>query len=259
MNEVNEFENPIGRLIYWASWILARVGGFLAPQRHAPEQSEMVRNYDHYIIRLFTCPQKQQSFKATFELPGLLSTEAGDITVMGLVTGAHQPNHPRTSATWVAPLEHGENGLNEVGKTMLASNLTNIIDFSKTMITVSTVAITAYYLLFTFILPEKQVLDSLCDKVLVASPAFFFLIASMLFVYAYEPRRTLLALNNPERLRHERRATLARFRQITRVGFAMFVVATILAVVVVVWIGYSASRPAPYWWYAAASLPAVLL
>ena len=108
------------------------------------------------------------------------------------------------------------------------------------MVTISSGSIAIYYSIFTFILPKDHVFHSFYQEFAVFLASIFFLIASQLFVDAYEPQLTLLALDNPVRLTRGRRRALARLRQIMRAGFATFVVATILAVFAVVSIGYGA-------------------
>lgn len=119
--------------------------------------------------------------------------------------------------------------LYEAGKNLLVESITTSRDFCKFMISMSTGAIPIYLALIKFVLPEKYTL-TFNQSALVVIPAFLFLIASIVFTFGYFPQSGNFSLDIIEEIEWERKKTLEMRAKVTRIGFSLFLIGTIISI-----------------------------
>ena len=121
----------------------------------------------------------------------------------------------------------------EAGKAMLVDSISTGREFCQSMIKASTGAIPTYLGILAFILPKDYSLG-IAAGVAVALPAIAFLVASVIFTIGYLPVTTYFSLNLVEEIEQEHSKMVQRRGRLIRIGFSVFVFATILAIVTIV-------------------------
>jgi len=133
----------------------------------------------------------------------------------------------------VSPVTPHNRALYEAGKTLLVDSITIGRDFSKFMISLSIGAIPIYLGLIKFVLPEHYTL-SLNQGAFIIAPAFLFLIASVVFTIGYYPQIGHFSLDIIDEIENERTKTINRRAKLTLVGFSIFLIGTITAIISIV-------------------------
>jgi hypothetical protein len=121
----------------------------------------------------------------------------------------------------------------DAGKTMLVDSISIGREFCEAMIKISTGAIPIYLGILVFILPENYSLG-IGFGTAVALPAIAFLFASVVFTIGYLPVTSYFSLDIVEEIEYERNKVVRRRSRLIKVGFTVFVLATLLAIVDIV-------------------------
>lgn len=121
----------------------------------------------------------------------------------------------------------------EAGKKMLTDSITVGRDYSKFMITLSTGGIPIYLGLLKFVLPNNASLD-IQARLIVFSPAFVFLLASLVFTFAYYPKGDCFSLDILEEIQNAYSSTLRRRRRITNTGLGLFLLANLFGIIIII-------------------------
>ncbi len=133
--------------------------------------------------------------------------------------------------------------LYEAGKKMLSDSLSIGADFCKSMISTSSGAIAVYLGFFVYVLPKDYRIPW-PDNLLVLGPAIGFLISSLIFALGYFPRTGKFSLDIPEQIDKARRETITKRAKLARCGFGTFLLSTLGAIGVIVWVAtaYQSAR-----------------
>lgn len=123
--------------------------------------------------------------------------------------------------------------LYEAGKMLLTDSITTGRDFCKFMISLSTGAIPIYLGLLKFVLPEHYTL-SLQQGVLAIIPVVLFLIASIVFTIGYYPQVSQFSLDVIDEIEKERTRTIFRRKKLSLIGFSIFLIGTVNAIVTII-------------------------
>jgi chemotaxis protein CheY-P-specific phosphatase CheC len=126
---------------------------------------------------------------------------------------------------------HNE-ALYEAGKEMMTSSLTTSREFCQTMITVSSGAIAIYSALLTFGVP-KDTSFSTYSLLIALIPSFLFLVCTIVFVVGCMPTVSEVSLDIIDEIKRAYENTLRNRRKIIIVGTILFVVALVLAIIIV--------------------------
>jgi hypothetical protein len=130
------------------------------------------------------------------------------------------------------PTIHDE-GVLEAGKKLLLNSVDDSRDYCRHMISLSTGAIPAYLAILKLWFPEDNVVP-VGIRVFFAVPVIAFLLATLFFSSGYLPEKYEINVGN-ERYIEEVRSTLMRNRAVCgSVGFTLFCLGTVIAVVLVV-------------------------
>jgi hypothetical protein len=121
----------------------------------------------------------------------------------------------------------------EAGKTLLDESISTGREFCKFMVTICSSAIPIYLGILTFVLPKNVRLDWTW-MILAILPALLFLSGTVLFVLGYLPVRTQFSLEILEEIEKARQATIAGRLRMIRIGFSVFVFASLLAISMVI-------------------------
>jgi hypothetical protein len=121
----------------------------------------------------------------------------------------------------------------EAGKKILVDSIDTGREFCQSMIKTSTGAIPVYLGILAFILPKDYSLGIGLGAA-VSLPAIAFLIASVVFSIGYLPVTTHFSLELVEEIERERNRIVRRRSQLIKVGFSIFVLATLTAIAVIV-------------------------
>jgi hypothetical protein len=133
----------------------------------------------------------------------------------------------------VAEVSPHSKAVYEAGKTMLVDSIATGREFCQAMIKTSTGAIPVYLGILVFILPENYSLG-IGVGTAVALPAIAFLVASVTFAIGYLPVTTEFSLDLVEEIERERNRIIRRRSRLIKAGLTIFVLATLIAIVVVV-------------------------
>ena len=123
--------------------------------------------------------------------------------------------------------------LYESGKELLNQSISTGREYCKFMITTSTGAIPVYLAILAFVLPEKDS-SGIIRGILVVTPIVLFLIATVIFTYGYFPTTDQFSLDVIEEIEAVRTRTIQRRSKLSKVGFLVFLIATLTASVVLV-------------------------
>jgi hypothetical protein len=121
----------------------------------------------------------------------------------------------------------------EAGKKILVDSIDTGREFCQSMIKTSTGAIPIYLGILAFILPDEYSLG-IAAGAAVSLPAIAFLLASVIFSIGYLPITTHFSLDLVEEIERERNKIVRRRSRLIKVGFSVFVFATLIAIVVIV-------------------------
>jgi hypothetical protein len=161
--------------------------------------------------------------------------------VAGSKEDGDQPLISVSGATAITP--HNQ-ALYEFGKDELIKSIANGRDFVKSMVTVSTGAVAVYTGLVKFVLGDKFIPTGsgslgifalnipVSLPVLFAAPAVLFLISSVIFAWAAMPRAGTVSLDLPAQISTYHDSTLLDLIRKLRVGFVVFCLANLVALVV---------------------------
>src|SRR6266700_231133 len=178
------------------------------------------------ILRLFTCPTKNETFQATLTLWELPSAPINSVEVekcyseknegsLGMdkddATKAQRHVH-KVEVSQVGAVSPHNKAVYEAGKTMLIDSIKTGRDFCQFMITTSTGAIPLYLAIITFLLPKNYSLDLLMG-IVVAGPAVLFLLAVLIFAYGYFPTSDYFSLDVIEEIEMARNRNIDRRRK----------------------------------------------
>lgn len=119
----------------------------------------------------------------------------------------------------------------EAGKTMLIDSIKTGRDFCQFMITTSTGAIPVYLAIIAFLLPKDYSLGIFMG-IVIAGPAVLFLLAALIFAYGYFPTGDYFSLDIIEEIEVARNRNIDRRRKLATVGFVIFAIAILYAIVV---------------------------
>ncbi len=128
--------------------------------------------------------------------------------------------------------------LYEAGKTILVDSITTGREFCKYMITVCTGAIPIYLGLLKFVLPDKYTI-SIWQGIISVIPAILFVVASIIFTIGYYPQSGSFSLDIPDEIERERQLTINSRRKYTFIGFSLFLIGNITAIVCIMIIIYN--------------------
>ena len=134
------------------------------------------------------------------------------------------------------PISVHNRALCEVGKIILIDSLSVGRNFCKDMITISTGAIAIYLGFIRFLIPltfEKQDL-SLLGGLILSTPGFLFLIASVFFALGYLPKISGFSLDFIESVELARRDLLNKRMDQARLGFAFFSLGMLAAIIIII-------------------------
>lgn len=168
--------------------------------------------------RLFYCPVTGVALEITLDV-----TDLADACVQAV-----SPASPESQAIYAA------------GRSLLASSPALTQDFAKTMITVSTGALTLYFAVMKFVIGDKVPATAFAAVVL-GLPAAAFFVASVLFAWAYTPRHRDLPLDLPAKTAAGISAVATHRERWNRAGLWLFVLGGLLILVA---LAYALSTPA---------------
>ena len=145
---------------------------------------------------------------------------------------------PSEESPSVEPVEVGEvsphsKAIYEAGKTILIDSIRTGREFCQSMIKISIGAIPIYLGVLSFILPDHYSLG-IGAGLVMALPAIAFLIASALFTFGYLPVTIHFSLDIVEEIERERSKIIRRRSRLIKIGFTIFVLATLIAITVVI-------------------------
>lgn len=129
------------------------------------------------------------------------------------------------------PTPHNR-ALYEAGKQMLTESISTGREFCKFMITTSASALPIYIALLKLVEPHSAAAAQTAS-LLVISPCALLILSTVLFAYGYFPTRHLASLDLPAEIETARRNLIGRRKRWAAAGFSVFVVAQVLAVVVI--------------------------
>lgn len=152
----------------------------------------------------------------------------------------------------VSPASPASQAIYAAGRSLLASSPALTQDFAKTMITVSTGALTLYFAVMKFVIGDKAPATAF-DAVVLGLPAAAFFVASVLFAWAYTPRHRDLQLDIPERMAAGMASVATHRERWNRAGLWLFVAGGLLILVA---LAYALSTPAAL--HAVAATPTVV-
>jgi hypothetical protein len=141
------------------------------------------------------------------------------------------PKEPSAIPGEVTEISPHSKAVYEAGKTMLVDSISTGREFCKTMIATSTGAIPIYLGILAFILPEDYALG-IAAGVTVALPAIMYLLASIIFTIGYLPVVTQFSLDIVEQIEEERDKVINHRRKLINIGFTIFTLGTLLAIIV---------------------------
>lgn len=99
----------------------------------------------------------------------------------------------------VLPLSIQQRLLLDWAKELYTKSVDVSLEYCKTMAAASVAAIALYYGLFAFVVADDWIADSTLLKLLVAGPAFLFLVASWVFSVGVFPKEATINLNDLDR------------------------------------------------------------
>lgn len=140
---------------------------------------------------------------------------------------------PDIEAIEVAEVSPHNRAVYESGKKILVDSINTGREFCQFMIKASTGAIPIYLGMLAFILPKDYSLGIGAGTV-VSLPAIALLIASVVFSVGYLPVTTNFSLDLVEEIERERNKIVRRRGQLIKVGFSIFILAALMAIVVIV-------------------------
>ncbi|MGA9350233.1 MAG: hypothetical protein WBW48_15730 [Anaerolineae bacterium] len=140
---------------------------------------------------------------------------------------------PEVEVVEVGEVSPHNKAVYEAGKTMLVDSISTGREFCQFMIKTSTGAIPVYLGILAFILPENYALG-IAAGATVALPAIAFLIASVIFTVGYLPVTKHFSLDLVDEIEQERNKVIRRRSRLIKAGFTVFVLATSMAIVVIV-------------------------
>ena len=121
----------------------------------------------------------------------------------------------------------------ESGKKILVDSINTGREFCQSMIKTSTGAVPIYLGILVFILPKDYSLG-IRAGIVVSLPAIAFLIASVVFSIGYLPITTHFSLDLIEEIERERNRIVRRRSQLIKIGFSIFILAALMAILVIV-------------------------
>lgn len=167
--------------------------------------------------RLFYCPVTGAALEIALDV-----TDCADADVQAV-----SPASPESQAIYAA------------GRSLLASSPSLTQDFAKTMITVSTGALTLYFAVVKFVIGDK-VPATTFDALVLGLPPVAFFAASALFAWAYTPRHRDLQLDVPEQTAAGMSSVAVHRERWNRAGLWLFVAGSLLILVA---LAYALSTP----------------
>jgi hypothetical protein len=179
------------------------------------------------IRRLFTCPDKNETFESVLEMKEDDRGTITKMTVMGIDKKDKNGQQP-----YPTPISPHSKALYEAGTSILIDSLETGREFCKSMIGMSTGAIPIYLGILTFMLPEKYNLGFAAGG-LIALPAISFLIASLLFVIGYLPVSGEISLDDVDEIDRERTRIIRHRVRFIWSGFGLFMISTLGAIWVI--------------------------
>ncbi len=144
------------------------------------------------------------------------------------------------------PVSPHNEALYETGKEMMKSSVSTSREFCQTMISVSSGAIAIYSALLAFGVP-KDTSFSTVSLLIALIPSFLFLISTIIFVLGCLPTVSVVSLDITEEIKQAYENTLRSRRKIMIAGTILFVVALILAILIVTSfsLGFYTVKPVP--------------
>lgn len=127
---------------------------------------------------------------------------------------------------------HNE-ALYEAGKKLLTESITVGREFCKSMISINTGAIPIYLGILAFLLPKDYLLGFL-KGIIIIIPALLYLLATIVFAFGYLPRTGEFSLDIVDEIAKERLIAISRMKRFIYAGFVCFVIATIMAIIVII-------------------------
>jgi hypothetical protein len=151
---------------------------------------------------------------------------------------------PADGVVGVAPVSPENRALYEAGKEMLVDSIKSGRDFCQFMITLSTGGIAVYTGLIKLVLPTNANLNPTQGTIALV-PALAYLVAAVVFTYAYFPLSGNLALNVPADIERDRATTIAFRNRWSKIGLAIFVLGRLADVLSAFAILTGSYAPAP--------------
>lgn len=121
----------------------------------------------------------------------------------------------------------------EAGKTILIDSVKIGRDFCQFMITTSTGAIPVYLAIIALLLPKNYAFDIVAG-IIVAGPAICFLLAALIFALGFFPISDSFSLDLINEIEKARNHMIQRRRKLALLGFTIFTIATLYAIVVII-------------------------
>lgn len=123
----------------------------------------------------------------------------------------------------------------EIGKDIVKNSRSTLREFSSAMITVSSGAIATYIALVGLFLSKTVVLQ-IIQYIIMAIPAFLFLVSIIIFVQAYYPRRRVIDPAHISDVKQRHNEVVNERQWYVTIGMYSFIAATGLAVSIIVMI-----------------------
>jgi len=133
----------------------------------------------------------------------------------------------------VSELTPHNEAIYEAGKKLLAESITVGREFCKSMISINTGAIPIYLGILVFLLPDGYLLGFQRGIVIVI-PALLYLLAAIIFAFGYLPRTGEFSLDLIDEIARTRRIAITQMKRFIYAGFFCFIVATIMAIMVII-------------------------
>jgi hypothetical protein len=128
------------------------------------------------------------------------------------------------------PLSPQDSVLCEVGDAMVKGSMETGRDFCKTMITLTTGSIPIYFALLGFLLPRVATLPAYWLLLFMVPPVLF-LIAAMIFLLGYLPKKHDVSLIELETVKKTYIDTVNRRRNLMIAGAAFFLIGYIITII----------------------------
>jgi hypothetical protein len=192
-----------------------------------------------YFTRLLTCPETGEDFQVRFRITKEPDVIIRKVEVKGLVTESTDESQskseklPDIEVVEVGEVSPHSEAVYEAGKKMLVDSIDTGREFCQSMIKTSIGAIPIYLGILAFTLPKDYSLGEGVGTAVVL-PAIAFLLASTIFTIGYLPVTTYFSLDLVEEIEHERNKVIRRRSRLIKVGFTIFLFATLMAIVVIV-------------------------